>query len=61
MLVRRIGWKDADYDAWCQAALQSGLAMVMPTRHRGETMLRFCFINPLTTPGDVDLVLDDLG
>jgi L-2,4-diaminobutyrate decarboxylase len=61
MLVRRRGWKSEDYEAWCQDALRSGLAMVMPTRHRGETMLRFCFINPLTTAGDVDLVLDALG
>jgi len=61
MLVRRLGWKSEDYEAWCRDALRSGLAMVMPTKHRGETMLRFCFINPLTTPGDVDLVLDDLG
>ena len=35
--------------------------MVMPTKHLGETMLRFCFINPLTTREDIDLVLDDLG
>jgi L-2,4-diaminobutyrate decarboxylase len=61
MLVRRRGWKSEDYEAWCQDALRSGLAMVMPTKHRGETMLRFCFINPLTTAGDVDLVLDALG
>jgi glutamate/tyrosine decarboxylase-like PLP-dependent enzyme len=61
LLVRRRDWADADYDAWCQAALQSGLAMVTPTRHLGETMLRFCFINPLTTREDIDLVLDDLG
>jgi glutamate/tyrosine decarboxylase-like PLP-dependent enzyme len=61
MLVRRRGWNNEDYNAWCRDALRRGLAMVMPTRHLGETMLRFCFINPLTTPGDVDLVLDDLG
>jgi hypothetical protein len=34
--------------------------MVMPTKHRGETVLRLCFVNPLTTREDVDLVLDDL-
>ncbi|MCX6364211.1 MAG: aminotransferase class V-fold PLP-dependent enzyme [Actinobacteria bacterium] len=61
ILVRRLGWKSKDYEAWCRDALRSGLAMVMPTKHLGETMLRFCFINPLTTPDDVDLVLDGLG
>jgi hypothetical protein len=35
--------------------------MLMPTRHRGETVLRFCFINPLTTREDVDLVLAGLS
>jgi len=61
MLFRRLGWKSEDYEAWCRDALRSGVAMVMPTKHLGETMLRFCFINPLTTREDVDLVLDDLG
>ncbi|HJW74711.1 MAG TPA: hypothetical protein VJ787_03435 [Thermoleophilia bacterium] len=31
--------------------------VVTPTRFAGETVLRFCFVNPLTTPADVDLVL----
>ena len=60
VLFRRRGWADAEYATWCRDALQSGLAMVMPTKHRGETVLRFCFVNPLTTREDVDLILDDL-
>ena len=61
LLVRRLGWTAEDYAAWCADALACGLAMVMPTRHAGETVLRFCFVNPLTTREDVDLVLADLG
>jgi glutamate/tyrosine decarboxylase-like PLP-dependent enzyme len=61
MLVRRRGWTPEDYDAWCESAMARGVAMVLPTRHAGETVLRFCFINPLTTTEDVDLVLADLG
>jgi L-2,4-diaminobutyrate decarboxylase len=61
MLFRRVGWHAAAYDAWSVAALRSGLGMVTPTKHAGETVLRFCFINPLTTRGDVDLILDDLA
>jgi L-2,4-diaminobutyrate decarboxylase len=61
VLVRRLGWSEPRYVAWCAAALDSGLAMVTPTKHNGETVLRFCFVNPLTTRDDVDLVLDDLG
>jgi len=61
VLVRRLGWSDADYETWCKGALRSGLAMVTPTKHLGETVLRFCFVNPLTTREDVDLVLADLS
>ena len=60
VLARRLGWGDADYQTWCTGALTSGLAMVTPTRHNGETVLRFCFVNPLTTREDVDLVVKDL-
>jgi len=60
LLVRRLDWTADDYAAWCADALARGLAMVMPTRHNGETVLRFCFVNPLTTREDVDLVLADL-
>jgi L-2,4-diaminobutyrate decarboxylase len=38
-----------------------GVAVVMPTRHAGEPVLRLCFVNPLTTREDVDLVLSDLA
>jgi L-2,4-diaminobutyrate decarboxylase len=61
VLLRRLGWAETDYVSWSEAALRSGLAMVMPTKHAGETLLRFCFINPLTTLEDVDLVLSDLS
>ncbi len=60
LLVRRRGWGEAEYGAWSEQALRRGLAFVVPTKHRGETVLRFCFINPLTTQADVDLILDDL-
>ena len=61
LLVRRLGWSADDYAAWCEDALARGVAMLMPTRHAGETVLRFCFVNPLTTREDVDLVLAELG
>jgi glutamate/tyrosine decarboxylase-like PLP-dependent enzyme len=61
VVFRRLGWTPADYHAWSDGALRRGLAMVTPTKHDGETVLRLCFINPLTTRDDVDLVLADLG
>ena len=60
VVFRRLGWQPADYDAWSAEALRSGLGMVTPTKHDGETVLRLCFINPLTTPDDVDLVVAGL-
>jgi L-2,4-diaminobutyrate decarboxylase len=60
LLVRRRGWGEADYGTWSVRAQREGLAFVVPTRHKGESVLRFCFINPLTTRADVDLILDDL-
>jgi len=61
VLVRRLGWGEDEYDAWSDGAMRRGIGFVVPTRHRGETVLRFCFVNPLTTREDVDLILDDLG
>jgi glutamate/tyrosine decarboxylase-like PLP-dependent enzyme len=61
ILVRRRGWSPDDYAAWCQGAMARGVAAVVPTRLAGETLLRFCFVNPLTTREDVDLILSDLS
>ena len=33
---------------------------MVPTSWQGETVLRFCFVNPSTTPEDVELILDSL-
>jgi glutamate/tyrosine decarboxylase-like PLP-dependent enzyme len=61
VVFRRLGWGPADYESWSGEAMRSGLAFVMPTRHASETVLRCCFVNPLTTPEDVDLVLASLA
>jgi L-2,4-diaminobutyrate decarboxylase len=61
VVLRRLGWDAPAYAAWSDAALHSGLGMITPTRHDGETVLRLCFINPLTTRDDVDMVLEDLA
>jgi glutamate/tyrosine decarboxylase-like PLP-dependent enzyme len=57
VLFRRKGWVPADYQAWSDRALETGLALVEPTVHFDETMFRFCFINPRTTIDDVDTIL----
>ena len=49
MLFRRLGWTPADYQAWSDAVLAAGAAFVVPTAWDGETVLRLCIVNPLTT------------
>ena len=60
LLFRRVGWEPADYSAWSERVLANGLTLTVPTTWRGETCLRFCFVNPRTTTDDVALVLDSL-
>jgi aromatic-L-amino-acid/L-tryptophan decarboxylase len=60
VLFRRRGWGAEDYASWSQRAWRSGVALVTPTRFAGEAVLRLCFVNPVTSPDDVDLVLGSL-
>lgn len=60
VVFRRMGWAAADYQAWSDRALADGLAFVVPSSWAGETVLRFCLVNPLTTLDDVELILDSL-
>jgi glutamate/tyrosine decarboxylase-like PLP-dependent enzyme len=42
-------WVLADYEAWSQRLLQSGLGLVVPSSHQGHPNTRFAIINPATT------------
>jgi glutamate/tyrosine decarboxylase-like PLP-dependent enzyme len=57
VLFRRVGWSQAQYYAWSARALSSGLALVTPTELDDETVFRLCFVNPLTSTGDIDDIL----
>jgi hypothetical protein len=61
VLVRRTGWTDAQYQAWSDGELAAGRAFVVPTKWHGETVLRFCIVNPRTTADDIQSILDTLG
>jgi len=61
VVFRRLGWSRDDYYAWSDHALDDGLALVVPTSWRGETVLRFCFINPRTTMDDVRVILESMA
>ena len=60
VLFRRHGWTAADYHAWSDRVLDEGLTLTVPTSWEGETVLRFCFVNPRTTGADVAAILATL-
>jgi glutamate/tyrosine decarboxylase-like PLP-dependent enzyme len=57
VLIRRVGWTPHDYQYWSDRLLAAQLAFVTPTRWEGETVARFCFVNPNTTMGMVEEIL----
>ena len=57
VLFRRAGWSATQYHAWSARSIANRLGLVTPTEHNGETMFRFCFVNPVTSTGDVDQIL----
>ena len=59
-VFRRIGWTPEQYKEWSDALLERGDGLVTPTKHEGETVLRFCIVNPRTTRDDIQLILDTL-
>ena len=59
-VFRRIGWTPEKYKEWSDALLERGDGLVTPTKHEGETVLRFCIVNPRTTQEDIRLILDTL-
>ena len=50
----------AQFKAWSDEQLRSGHAFVVPTTWEGETVLRYCVINPTTTVDDLRSVFDSL-
>ncbi len=59
-VFRRVGWSPDDYKTWSDALLERGEGLVTPTKHEGETVLRFCIVNPRTRREDIQLILDTL-
>jgi L-2,4-diaminobutyrate decarboxylase len=58
---RRRGWTPSQYQAWCAGELAAGTSFVMPTSFHGETVLRLCIVNPLTTLDDLTGLFDRLA
>jgi glutamate/tyrosine decarboxylase-like PLP-dependent enzyme len=59
-VFRRIGWTPEDYKSWSSQLLESGIGLVTPTKHEGETVLRFCVVNPRTSSDDIQQILESL-
>jgi len=59
-VFRRPGWSPEEYSAWSEKLMEDGLAFVTTTKHDGETVLRFCIVNPRTTVDDIQIILDTL-
>jgi L-2,4-diaminobutyrate decarboxylase len=60
VMFRRNGWSAEEYQAWSDDQLFSGHSFVVPSSWLGETVLRLCFVNPLTTLEHVQEIVDSL-
>jgi glutamate/tyrosine decarboxylase-like PLP-dependent enzyme len=61
VLFRRLGWKTTDYASWSEALLKHQVGFVTPTTWEGETVARFCFLHPETTPAMVTEILNTMA
>lgn len=61
VVFRRLGWAEADYDAWSARLLDDQRAFVTPSRHNGEPVTRFAVLNPRTTTAGLVAVLDTMA
>lgn len=60
VVFERIGWDGDQYQAWTEVMMDRGSAFVVPSRHDGRPVFRFCFVNPKTTVGEIDEIIDAL-
>lgn len=60
LLLRRVGWRHDDYQEWSDRMLAAGESFVVPTVWQGETVLRMCIVNPLTTVDDLRAIIESL-
>jgi glutamate/tyrosine decarboxylase-like PLP-dependent enzyme len=56
----RKGWTPAQYQQWSDALLEKQIGFIPPSKHDGESILRFAFVNPWTSMDDVQMILDTL-
>ncbi len=57
LLFDRPGWTPEQYQSWSDDLSHAGRILCVPTRWRGETVLRLAFVNPTTDPAAVIEIL----
>lgn len=60
LIFQRKGWSDEQYHAWSKKTAVDGVILCVPTKYRGETVLRLAFVNPATRADDVMRALETL-
>ncbi len=60
LVFERIGWDRDDYAHWSSRLLDEQVGFVTPTKHDGQVCTRFAIVNPLTTPDDLELLVDSM-
>ncbi|MEE9417441.1 MAG: aminotransferase class I/II-fold pyridoxal phosphate-dependent enzyme [Acidimicrobiales bacterium] len=55
---QRIGWDADQYSKRTEEMMEAGSAFVVPSRHEGEPVYRFCFVNPKTTHDDIAAIIE---
>ena len=61
VVFRRIGWTNEQYRQWSDEQLATQQSFVVPTSWQGETVLRYCVVNPLTTVDDLAMIVESLS
>jgi glutamate/tyrosine decarboxylase-like PLP-dependent enzyme len=61
VLFRRVGWSAEQYQAWSASRARAGVALIVPTKWRGEVCFRVCVVHPETTIDALEALLDDMA
>jgi glutamate/tyrosine decarboxylase-like PLP-dependent enzyme len=56
----RKGWSPQQYQQWADDLLEKQIGFIPPSKHAGESILRFAFVNPWTSMEDVQMILETL-
>lgn len=58
VVFRQVAWTDEDYNTWSKELLSKGLGFVVPSKWRGQTVLRFAILHPNLGEDILDEIID---